>query len=256
MTDDKNPKSERRIDPETGFPLTKDGRLNEGTGSGHSRLKVIPPADMQRLVENGIAPYEVPNWDRADVNSNWYVGYRKFSPERKAIFLTKLEQTGRIRLSAHWAGIDYNTVNKHRKKDPDFDHACKTAEDLYHEMVAASITHQARVGQVEEKWDKEGRLISRRVSYETRLRELLLKRADPSYNEVRKEEISVTSGVVVVPPPIDGVESWEDTVRKYTSMSVDGGGVGKGALTDGESQTIDTEGDEIRPLPDLPTGDD
>lgn len=181
---------------------------------------------MAKLVEKGIAPYELPNWNKDDPDSNWYLPYKKFGPERREIFLTKLEQTGRVVLSAQFAGVAAHTVSRARKESPEFDEACKTAEAMYHEMVVARLTSQALAGQVDEKYDKEGNLLSRRTSYEQQMRILMLKRADPSYNDISRQEVSVVGGAVVVPAPIDSVESWDDVVKKYTS----GANVGNASL--------------------------
>ncbi len=207
-------------DSDTGLAVRKNGEYiaasTDGSGAGIRKIKIIPPADMAELAKNGIAPYEIPNWDKDDPESNWYLQYRKFTPERRAVFLAKLEQHGRIGLAARWAGVVTDTVNRHRKEDPEFDHACNESLSYYHEMCVAGITHQARVGMIDEKYDKEGKLISRRVSYEQQLRMMMVKRADPSYNDIQKQEVSVVGGAVVVPAPIDSVESWEDVVRRHT----------------------------------------
>ena len=216
-------------DPATGITLTKDGAYHASSGTGPNvKRKVIPPVDMADLVEKGLAPTLYTNWDPDDPDSNWTLSYRKFTPERKQIYLTHLEQTGIQAIAARWAGVSSNCIREHRKEDPHFDLACSEAEEYYHAMCAASILSQARVGMIDEKYDKEGKVISRRVSYETRLRELMLKRARPDYNETQKQEMTVMGGAVVVPAPIDSVESWEDVVRKHT-------GGGTGALAGGST---------------------
>lgn len=232
-----------RRDPDTGLTVRQDGNYSESTSDGSGRglvkIKVIPPADMAELAKNGIAPYEIPNWDKDDPNSNWYLQYRKFNPEKRAIFLSKLEQHGRIGLAARWAGVVTETVNRHRKEDAEFDAACNEAVAYYHEMCAASITHQGRMGQVTEKYDKDGRLVMKSVQYEQQLRILMLKRAAPEYNDVQKQEMTVVGGAVVVPAPIDSVESWDDVVRRHTGggSSAGAGGSSAGALTAGGDRT-------------------
>lgn len=171
---------------------------------------------MEYMVENGLAPSALPNWDREDPESLWYVGYRKFSPERREIYLTKLAQTGRVQQSCIWAGVSKGTVLKHREQDPEFDAACKLAYDMYHESVVTRLTHQALQGQIDEKRDKDGNILSRRVSYEQQLRIRLLQRADPDYRDASRQEVSVVGGAVVVPAPIDSVESWDDVVKRHT----------------------------------------
>lgn len=209
---------------------------------------------MPDLVEKGIAPALSPNWDRNDPASNWYLGARKLNDERRAIFLAKLEEHGRIGIACRWAGVNRSTVNDHRKMDPDFDAACKEAEYMYHEMCAAGILQQARMGQIDERYDKEGNLLSRRVSYETRLREMIVKRADPSYNDVSKQEVSVVGGAVIVPAPVDGVETWDDVVRRMSGQTVGGelanepGNVGPKALSEGrvvKRTVVETLGTEV-----------
>jgi hypothetical protein len=237
LTDKKLPR-----DPETDLALNQDGSLRASSGSGTVQQiavrKIIPPTDMPDLVAKGIAPALTPNWDRNDPESNWYLGARKLTEERRDIFLTKLEQHGRVKLAARWAGVDYTTILRHRKADPDFDTACREAEDMYHEMCASSILNQARVGQVDERWDKEGNLLSRRVSYEQQLRMMIVKRADPSYNDVSKQEVSVVGGAVIVPAPVDGVETWDDVVRRMS-----GGGSVNGEPA--KALVVDTLGESV-----------
>lgn len=226
---DQNPKSERKYDPETGLPLTKAGNLVESTGSGAlQKIKLHRPAELEYMVENGLAPTAIPNWDRDDAESLWYVNYRKFTPERREMYLIKLAQTGRVGQSAMWAGIHQKTVARAREQDPEFDEACKYAYEMYHESVVTRLTYQALTGQVDERRDKEGNVISRRVSYEQQLRIRLLQRADPSYQDSSKQEVSVVGGAVVVPAPIDSVESWDDVVKRHTGGGVSASAVGQG----------------------------
>jgi len=211
---------------EHGHALRRDGSYRESTGSGPNIKLSTPigPIDMPDLVRRGLVVEAKPNWDPTDPESNWACigSYRKFTPERRAIFLSKLEETGRTLLSARFAGVNKTTIFEHRKADPAFDEACKLAEDMYHEMCAASITAQARAGMIDERWDKEGNLLSRRVSYETRLREKLLDRADPSYRDTSRQEVAVVGGAVVVPAPTDSVETWDQVVARHTGSPVAG----------------------------------
>ncbi len=193
--------------------------------------RLSPAADREDMVAKGIAPDLIPNWDKNDVDSLWYLNARKFNEDRKVVYLSKLEQFGRSGLAARHAGVDHGTVLDHRKIDPDFDAACKEAESMYHEMMAASITRQGLVGQVDERYDSAGNVLSRRVTYEQQLRIRLLQRADPSYQDTSRQEVAVVGGAVVVPAPIDSVESWDDVVRRHTGASVNGA---QRTLTDGE----------------------
>lgn len=205
-------------DHETGMVIKADGKLADSTGQGPNRVyKPIPPADMPELVKNGLAPELIPNWNAADPNSNWQCGYRKFTPERRRIFLEKLELTGRVRLAARFAGVSHTTIHRHREADPQFAAACEEAEAMYHETVVAGITHQARVGMIDERYNNDGKLVARRVTYEQQIRRAMLDRADERYKQHVKQDVSVVGGAVVVPAPTDSVETWDDIVRKYTS---------------------------------------
>lgn len=198
---------------------------------------------MQSLVERGIAPTLYTNWDPADPESNWQLSYRKFTPERKQIYLTHLEQTGIQAVAARWAGVSSGCIRDHRKADPHFDEACCEAEEYYHAMCAASILNQARVGMIDEKYDREGNVISRRVSYETRIRELMLKRARPDYNETQKQEMTVVGGAVVVPAPIDSVESWEDVVKRHTGGG--SSGAASGSIVEGHAPALSAPSESV-----------
>jgi hypothetical protein len=231
--------------------------------SALKQIKLHPPAEMQYMVDNGLAPSQLPNWDKEDPESLWYINYRKFTPERREIYLTKLAQTGRVIQSCLWAGISKKTVQRHREADPEFDSACQMAYDLYHENVVTRLTHQALEGQLDIRKDKEGNVISKRVSYEQQLRIRLLQRADPDYRDASRQEVSVVGGAVVVPAPIDSVESWDDVVRRHTTggqsagagsavgqgPALEGSGpAGERALSEGrvvKRAVIETDGDEV-----------
>lgn len=216
-----------------------DGQYRESTGGGvvkYPNQRPVQPIDTEDAVKRGLLPENGFSFDADNPDSVQQMGYRKFGPERKKIFLEKLAETGRIKLSALFAGVQPHTVELHRKREPDFDEQCKIAHDLYHELTVALITSQARAGMTDERFDKEGNLLSRRVSYETQIRLAMLKRADPSYVETRKEEVAITGGAVIVPAPTDSVESWEDVVKKYTgSIETTGesSDVGERALGEG-----------------------
>lgn len=249
--------TKRPVDPESGITINQDGTLHASSGSGQiTKRAIIPAAEAYELVKKGIAPTEVPNWDRNDPDSNWYINVRKFTPERQAIFLTKLQQYGRIGQAANFAGVSNETINRHRKADPEFDAACRSAEITYHEMVATAILNQALVGQIDRRWDKDGKLLSERTTYETQIRKMIVQRADPSYNDVSKQEVSVVGGAVIVPAPVDGVETWDDVVRRMSggpsanegTPLLSGSEVGQKALSEGrvvKRTVVETLGTEV-----------
>lgn len=57
----------------------------------------------------------------------------EFTSQRKAAFLENVRETGFMILSAEAAGVDYNTVLSHRKKDTEFDKAVSLALDYHTE---------------------------------------------------------------------------------------------------------------------------
>lgn len=250
---------------EHGSALNKDGTVHASTGTApYTKTYNIPPVDMPDLVKKGIAPEQFPNWDREDPESNWYLRARKLTFERKAILLAKLESVGVMTIAARWAGVTCQTVRAHRKEDLEFDEACTEAENMYHALTAASITHQARAGQMDERWDKEGNLLSRRVSFETPIRIKMLDRADPSYNSVSRQEVAVVGGAVVVPAPTDlSVESWDDVVRRHTgtpqmAQSVPSIDSGPAALSEGrvvKRTVVETDGTPVDADPDAPASE-
>jgi hypothetical protein len=223
--------------------LRKDGKPYEGTGLGPikaypltvngEKMRIIRPIDYETAKDRGIIPQNGLSFDASDPDGIPAMGYRKFSPERIQIFLEKLSETGRMKLAAIYAGVVPATVETHRKADPHFDEMCRLALDMYHEMTIGLITAQARAGMVDRRFDKEGKVVYERVSYETQLRIKLMDRADPSYNAVSKQEVAVVGGAVVVPAPTDSVESWDDIVRRHTGGGAPAVASGPAALAEG-----------------------
>jgi hypothetical protein len=236
MTSPKNPNNSKHL-PST----NKDGTIHAGSGIGP--VKNTAPnrpwlEDLKEASERGILPVSGLSFDTSDENSLANVGYRKFSPERKQVYLETLAKTGRSKLAALVAGVTPTCVADHASKDPDFAQQREIAQDTYHEITAALILAQAREGMKDIRYDKEGNITSMRTSYETRLREKMLNRADPTYIETQKSEVAVTGGAVVVPAPIDSVDTWEATVAKYTGRTVETTGQaveGKALPEDSES---------------------
>lgn len=141
--------------------------------------------------------------------------FRKFTPDRVEKFLTRLSEHGVMKLACAQVGISSKCINDHRKSDPEFNEQVLQAIEIYEGMVEATITTQAIGGAVDEKFDKEGNCISRRVTYEQQLRAIILKKVNKDYNLVEKQQIGVVGGIVAIPAPQESTESWDDIVRKY-----------------------------------------
>lgn len=202
--------------------LNKNGTIHAGAGIGPVRYKSSkPPLDLEEAKNRGLVPENALSFDPDDENSLANIGYRKFSPERQRTYLEALAQHGRHKLAAMCAGVSPVCVTNHAKADPEFAAQRENAFDLYHEMTAAVILAQAREGMKDIKYDKDGKITSIRTSYETQIRKMMITRADPTYTETQKSEVAVTGGAVIVPAPVDSVDSWEATVAKYTGKPID-----------------------------------
>jgi hypothetical protein len=210
--------------------LTKDGMIRASPGTGipkEYKVMKYTPLDSEELERRGIVPEGGLRWDDEYLKT---IRYRKFGPEQRAVFLEKLAETGRIKIAAIHAGVLPSCVERHRKEDPSLEEETQLALTMYHEQTVALIAAQARAGMHDIRYDKEGKVVARRVSYEQQLRIRLLERADSDYKQVQKSEVSVTGGTAVIPAPIDSLESWDDIVRKHV-----GGGTEARALPNPES---------------------
>jgi hypothetical protein len=169
-----------------------------------------------------------PSFDPADPSSMFYDSGRKLTAEKKVEYLQHLAEYGRVGLAAHYVGVTDTTVGQHRQKDPLFNELCDVAYKCYQDSVVGLITQQALMGITEYRWDKEGNILSVRRTFETRLRELILKHADSAYNETQKQEVTVQGGTVFVPPPAENVSDWPRMVAAMAdggSMPALGAGV-------------------------------
>lgn len=138
--------------------------------------------------------------------TNWRVKLRcpnrvKFDDEKKMIYLENLLQNGKKMLAAQAADIDSTTVTEHYKNDPEFAKLVDEVQELYAQSIVNKIEQEAKDGYDEPVINKEGDIVGYRRKWETRLRELLIKRHDPMYKD--RQEIDMNhkggSGVLVVP---------------------------------------------------------
>lgn len=211
--------------------VKKNGELQLSSGTGPVKsyqVRKYQPVDTVELQERGLLPEGGLSWSADDLQT---MRYRKFGPEQREIFLTKLAETGRIKVAAWHAGVLPSTVERHRTADPSLEEETKLALEMYHEQTVALITAQARAGMQDIRYGKDGEIVARRVTYEQQLRIRLLERADSDYKQVQKSEVSVTGGAVVIPAPIDDITSWDELVKRHTG----------GALPDGDKSALSTE---------------
>lgn len=158
-------------------------------------------------------------------DSNWRVKAQrvhriKFDDVAKQRYLEKLRQTGRRWAAEDAAGVARTTVDAHKKNDPDFSAACDEASEAYAMRGVMKIEQEAIEGHEELTYDAEGNLIKERRVFETRLREMFLKKHDPSYNE--KSHVEVTGKVgVVFGPPVLSMAEWGKFAEAHDKASAE-----------------------------------
>jgi hypothetical protein len=157
-------------------------------------------------------------------DSNWRVKvvarHRiKFDDKAKQRYLDKLAETGRRWAAEDAAGVARTTVDAHKKNDPDFAAACDEAAENYATRGLMKIEAEALDGQEIQRFDPEtGALVQTERRFETRLREMFLKRHDPGYNE--KAHIEVTGKVgVVFAPPLASMDDWKRMAEAHDQVS-------------------------------------
>jgi hypothetical protein len=138
-----------------------------------------------------------------------------FDDEKKAKYFAHLEKTGRKMVSALYAGVNPETINVHRRDDPDFKRVEKEVLQIRAENIVKTLEQQAMRGQEIIYYDKDGNMTGKKRQYETPMRQMMMKRYDPKYQETTKSKVDVSSkgkklqaGVVVVPAAVS-MEEWE-----------------------------------------------
>jgi hypothetical protein len=113
-----------------------------------------------------------------------------------------------------------STVDAHLANDPDFADAFEDAIAAYSTPRLLRIETDLIEGHEELTYDAEGNLIKEKRNYETRLREMFLKRHDAAYNEKTKIEHSgeIAGGVCIV-PGVASLSDWERSVREHDRAS-------------------------------------
>lgn len=159
-------------------------------------------------------------------DSNWRVkvvarNRLKFDDPAKQRYLDELARTGRRWAAEKAAGVAHSTVSNHRKQDPEFNEACDEALDAYATSGLMKIETEALEGQEIQKFDPEtGALVQTERRFETRLREMFLKRYDTGYNERAHVEVSGKVGVVFA-PPIATMADWGKMVEAHDRVSAE-----------------------------------
>lgn len=155
---------------------------------------------------------------RADPNSpdgwRYVVGMQKhvFDDDAKQVFLEEYVKWGRMGEAAAACGFTPKTIRSAMESDPDFGEAVLIAEEAYKDKLIRHHQNLIFNGQVKETYDRNGNLVSREVTYPTRLIELELKKHDPGYREKTEQTINVKRGVMIAPAEMNSIDDWE---KKY-----------------------------------------
>lgn len=159
-------------------------------------------------------------------DSNWRVKvvarHRiKFDDVAKQRYVDELARTGRRWAAEEAAGVARTTVDAHKKNDPEFGAACEEAADQYATRGLMKIETEALEGSLETRYDPmTGSVVSEVKRFETRLREMFLKRHDPAYNDRTHVELSGQVGVLVV-APIQSMSDWTRMSEAHDKASAE-----------------------------------
>lgn len=135
----------------------------------------------------------------------------EFTPERKAIYLQHMRQTGLRYLSAERAGISTSTIEKHKKLDPVFADACEAAKESHTDELIEEAMRRAKDGVsvpiIGGKFKDE--VITYVQEYSDRLMEVMLKSRREEFRGRDKVDGVQTGGVLIIPAAQTTMDDWE-----------------------------------------------
>lgn len=141
-------------------------------------------------------------------------GNVKFDDALKEKFLQYLSEHGKSALACQEVGIDPSTYHRHIKNDPEFAEAVEETIGILNAKRALQIEREALKGTIRQQFNGRGELVGETVVYETKLREMILKKSDPSYRETISVDTTVRGGCLVLP----AVVSPSDWEQQYTPI--------------------------------------
>lgn len=107
-------------------------------------------------------------------------------------YFAALSSLGMVRRSADAAGVSYRMVKLRRKTDPAFAAEEKECLDEARASYEDEAIRRAVEGTAQEHFDRDGKLVSRKIEYDTTLLLRILGRLDPTWRE--KQSIEITEG--------------------------------------------------------------
>lgn len=150
----------------------------------------------------------------------------KFDDDQKEIYLTALLEHGQKVLAANTAGVTNQCVLQHLDNDPDFAEIVDHVLEERGRRIVKKLEEQAMSGYTQAVFDKNGDYCGDKQMYETRLREMMLKRFDREYTD-RKEVTNLGGGGVLVVPAGQTVEEWTADAAKLRDEMTAAGHIGK-----------------------------
>ena len=101
-----------------------------------------------------------------------------FTPEKRRVFLAALGKYGTVRDAARVAGVSRTTVDRHRRKWPDFAKACETAR-LQAAGPLEAIAWERAVNGAEQTIVRKGEVVEVRKKPSDGMLRMLLQSSDP-----------------------------------------------------------------------------
>ena len=102
----------------------------------------------------------------------------KLTPKKQALYLKALEDTGVLTSSAASAGVGRQCIYDRMKADPEFRIACEAAQGRLDARLMASVRKLAVEGTITERYGKNGEVVSRTTTIDTRMLIAWLKMRD------------------------------------------------------------------------------
>ncbi len=152
-------------------------------------------------------------------NENFAKHRCKFDDPSKQRYLDELRKTGRKWAAEKAAGVARATVDRHFGIDPQFSEEYEAALEEFATKGLTSIEREAIEGHEDVSYDSEGNVVRVRRVYETRLREMFLKKHDTGYQEKQKIEHSGEVAGIAIIPGVAPLSDWEESVRKHDLAS-------------------------------------
>lgn len=136
---------------------------------------------------------------------------RKFTKLVQERYLGALAASGLLVHSADVAGVNFDTVDIYRRKNPEFNKEVELAQKRYNELVEAEIHRRGMKGYKKAVFYKGERVDGGEVvEYSDRLLELLAKKRMPEYRERIIDAQVASGGVLVVNAPAANVKEWKE----------------------------------------------